>query len=367
MEGDFKKLQEEENQCSKRLVKVNSMWQNKRDTLKSETKAHKQLEKQAEESKVNANKASDVLKRHDEKSKVSNDKLQELKMKLSECQKQLQALNAGIADDAEGNEKNQSLSQRLLEARGAHKDAKSTIDQLKMTKKHRLAERKKTEKELKAAKKKNASLAKALKKAQDEVSRITSKISKLSFDENEQISLEAEVEKKEAELASLDERVESLSAKLANFINFKYSKPSSKFDRSKVKGLLGRLVKVKSESMMTAVETVAGGKLYQLVVDSVQTGKALLKKGKLKNRVTIIPLDKIRSGKMPSESHVKAARDAASEVDPKSNVHRAMDLIKFDSEYKTAMEYVMFEREAREYLFFSHLLTQSTDSHQCYE
>ena len=80
MEGDFKKLQEEENQCSKRLVKVNSMWQNKRDTLKSETKAHKQLEKQAEESKVNANKASDVLKRHDEKSKVSNDKLQELKM-----------------------------------------------------------------------------------------------------------------------------------------------------------------------------------------------------------------------------------------------------------------------------------------------
>ena len=274
MEGDFKKLQEEENQCSKRLVKVNSMWQNKRDTLKSETKAHKQLEKQAEESKVNANKASDVLKRHDEKSKVSNDKLQELKMKLSECQKQLQALNAGIADDAEGNEKNQSLSQRLLEARGAHKDAKSTIDQLKMTKKHRLAERKKTEKELKAAKKKNASLAKALKKAQDEVSRITSKISKLSFDENEQISLEAEVEKKEAELASLDERVESLSAKLANFINFKYSKPSSKFDRSKVKGLLGRLVKVKSESMMTAVETVAGGKLYQLVVDSVRSVRA---------------------------------------------------------------------------------------------
>ena len=203
MEGDFKKLQEEENQCSKRLVKVNSMWQNMRDTLKSEIKTHKQLEKDAEESKQNASKASDVLKRHVEKSEVSNGKLEELKTKLSECQKQLQALNAGIAEDAEGNEKNQSLSQRLLEARGAHKDAKSTINQLKMTRKHRRAERKKTEAELKIAKKKNASLAKALKKAQDEVSRITSKISELSFDENEQISLEAKIEKKEAELASL--------------------------------------------------------------------------------------------------------------------------------------------------------------------
>jgi len=329
MEGDFKKLQEEENQCSKRLVKVNSMWQNKRDTLKSETKAHKQLEKQCEESKSNEIKAKKELERHDEKSKVSIGKLEEIKTKLSECQKQLQALNAGIADDAEGNEKNQSLSQRLLEARGAHKDAKSTIDQLKITQKHRRAERKKTEKELNAAKKKNASLAKALQRAQKEVARITAKISDLSFDEKEMNSLEQEVERREVDLSSLDERVEALSAKLASFIDFKYSKPSAKFNRSSVKGLLGRLLKVEDESMMTAVETVAGGKLYQLVVDTVQTGKALLKKGKLKNRVTIIPLDKIKSGKLPDKAKLKQARDASSKVDPSSNVQRALDLVKY--------------------------------------
>ena len=79
--------------------------------------------------------------------------------------------------------------------------------------------------------------------------------------------------------------------------------------------------------MTTAVEVAAGGKLYQLVVDTEQTGKALLKKGKLKSRVTIIPLNKIASKVIP-DSKIEKARKVSSKVDPKSQVNRALDLVK---------------------------------------
>lgn len=39
----------------------------------------------------------------------------------------------------------------------------------------------------------------------------------------------------------------------------------------------------------------AGSKLRQLVVDDKNTAKALLKGGKLKRRITIIPLDSVTS------------------------------------------------------------------------
>lgn len=91
--------------------------------------------------------------------------------------------------------------------------------------------------------------------------------------------------------------------------------------------------------MTTAVEVAAGGKLYQLVVDTEQTGKALLKKGKLKSRVTIIPLNKIASKVIP-DSKIEKARKVSSKVDPKSQVNRALDLVKYDKEVRRAMEYV---------------------------
>ncbi len=40
-------------------------------------------------------------------------------------------------------------------------------------------------------------------------------------------------------------------------------------------------------------QVAAGGKLYQVVVDTEATAKALLSHGQLRNRVTIIPLNKV--------------------------------------------------------------------------
>lgn len=46
---------------------------------------------------------------------------------------------------------------------------------------------------------------------------------------------------------------------------------------------------------MTIFQVTAGGKLFNVVVDTEDTGKQLLQKGDLRRRVTIIPLNKIQS------------------------------------------------------------------------
>nr|AGH55761.1 SMC2 [Brachionus calyciflorus] len=118
-------------------------------------------------------------------------------------------------------------------------------------------------------------------------------------------------------------------------LNFEYKDPEPNFDRSKVKGLVCSLFKIKDPKFSTAIETAAGGKLFNLVVDTDKTGKLILQKGELKRKVTIAPLNQIR-GYPPSERVVKAAKDLVGY----DNVHTALSLIEYDPVYKTLMEYV---------------------------
>jgi structural maintenance of chromosome 2 len=69
------------------------------------------------------------------------------------------------------------------------------------------------------------------------------------------------------------------------------------FDRSKVKGLVANLITMTEDNYpkSTALEIAAGGKLYNVVVNDERTGSQLLDGGRLKKRVTLIPLNKIRA------------------------------------------------------------------------
>jgi hypothetical protein len=78
-------------------------------------------------------------------------------------------------------------------------------------------------------------------------------------------------------------------------LDFRYSSPEPGFQKERVKGVVAKLVRLRDEATTTALEVAAGGKLYQVVVDSEQTAKALLARGQLRSRVTIIPLNKVRS------------------------------------------------------------------------
>ena len=164
-------------------------------------------------------------------------------------------------------------------------------------------------------------------KAAEKVESIKTKMSQIDFSETEFNALETEKIDLENEVSGLRETVETLSAQLEGRLAFNYSDPVRGFDRSKVKGIVAKLISVKQPKHSTALEVVAGGRLYQVVVDEAITGKALLAKGKLKRRVTIIPLDKIQSRRV-TDSTAEHASSIAQKMGTTANT--AIELVGFD-------------------------------------
>ena len=131
------------------------------------------------------------------------------------------------------------------------------------------------------------------------------------------------------------QRGHELGARPATFtgVDFQYRDPERNFDRSRVKGVVARLVRVADPAAATALEVAAGGKLYQVVVDSEQTAKALLANGQLRNRVTIIPLNKV-SAREVAPSAAAAARGMVGD-----RAQPALELVGYDAELSAAMKY----------------------------
>ena len=78
-------------------------------------------------------------------------------------------------------------------------------------------------------------------------------------------------------------------------LSFDYDSPYPGFDRSKVKGLVASLISLKPSDYdkATALEITAGGRLYNVIVQDPKVGQDLIDKGRLRKRITIIPLNGI--------------------------------------------------------------------------
>ena len=79
-------------------------------------------------------------------------------------------------------------------------------------------------------------------------------------------------------------------------LDFGYTDPGGNFKAHKVKGMVAQLITLASENYRwsTALEIAAGAKLYNVVVEDSETGKQLLKGGRMRKRYTMIPLDQIQ-------------------------------------------------------------------------
>ncbi len=162
-------------------------------------------------------------------------------------------------------------------------------------------------------------------------------LSELNFNQDDYTALDEEKDNLTSSVEELNEIVQTLSSKLGSRLSFEFSDPVRGFDRSKVKGLVAKLIEVQDPVHATALEVVAGGKLYQVVVDEAITGKAILDRGKLKRRVTIIPLDKIQPRRV-TDAVCQRASQIANNLGAKA--YPAIELVGFDEEVRSAMEYV---------------------------
>ena len=306
---DLKKASTVEEQ--ERLEKAQASVKDLEKQLKQKTEAHKKLQERFVE---------------------ANKELEEQKAEVDKKEELLQTLQTGISSNAGSDG---GYAGQLNTARDNASKAGTEIEQAKLKISHLEARIKEDEPRAKKAEKENSGLLKDLEMLRSQASKLEKELEKLGFQpgrEEEQQNEKAQLEKR---IRSLQAEAEALRRKVAG-LDFSYSDPSPGFDRRRVKGLVAQLFSLPEEQAQagTALEICAGGRLYNVVVDSSDTGKQLLDNGKLRRRVTIIPLDKIAA------SRAQADRVSAAQKLAPGKVNLAVTLIGYDHEIEKAMEYV---------------------------
>ncbi|XP_069125858.1 structural maintenance of chromosomes protein 2-like [Argopecten irradians] len=328
----MQKLEESLNEKKKAETLAQSAIDIKKEGLKAERKKQKELSKHLEDDKKT------LQSKEKECSKVDStlEKLQEQSKSDQEAhvaaQKDYQAATSGLSKNTDGEDA--SLNDQLMTAKNDISTAETETKQAQMRLKHAQQEIKKKQGDLKKTEqgyKKDQTAYEAITK---NMAGLEAEMKKLGFEEGKDDKLETERRTLSQQVQKLQEKLETLEARFPQ-LHFEYRDPEKNFDRSKVHGLVCKLIKVKDVKTATALEVSAGGKLYNVVVDTEMTGKKLLQKGELKRRYTIIPLNKISARSINAET-VKRAEQLVG----KENVNTALSLIGFEKDLQAAMEFV---------------------------
>lgn len=133
----------------------------------------------------------------------------------------------------------------------------------------------------------------------------------------------------------LERRSDQMSSRYP-WLNFQYDDPEKNFDRSQVHGVAAKLISVQDPKFFVALDTAGGGKLTNVIVKtSVAAGK-ILKRGNLRRRTVMLPLDKMNARCISTQELQTAQRLVG-----KDHVWRAIDLVKYDRVLQPAMEHIL--------------------------
>ncbi|XP_019192681.1 PREDICTED: structural maintenance of chromosomes protein 2-1-like [Ipomoea nil] len=330
MGGEVKRLSEKVDALSRNLVKETSVMKNQEDILETEKDNAKKIETNLEELKQLAEEKAAAVRNAEAGASDLKKSVQDLSKSLEEYEKEYEGVLAGKSS---GNEE-KCLEDQLRDAKVAVGTAETELKQLQTKINHCEKELKEKKKQLLSKHEEAAAVENELSARKKEVEKTKSALESLGYKEEQMEALQKDRVVEVAMVQKLKDDIRVLSSQLAN-VDFTYNDPVKNFDRSRVKGVVAKLIKVKDSSSMTALEVAAGGKLYNIVVDTENTGKQLLQNGGLRRRVTIIPLNKIQSHPVPAR-----AQGAATRLVGKGNAEVALALIGYDEELKSAMEYV---------------------------
>ncbi|KAK7283893.1 hypothetical protein RIF29_13642 [Crotalaria pallida] len=330
MGEEVKPLSEKVDKLSQNLVKETSILNNKEDTLKSEEASKVNIAKNIEELKQSVEEKASAVKRAEEGAADLKKRVDELSKSLEDHEKEYQGVLAGKSSGDE----EKCLEDQLGDAKVAVGSAETELKQLKTKITHCEKELKEKTNQLRSKHEEAISVENELNARRKDVENVKIGLESLAYKEGEMEALQKERATEVDCVQKWKDEIRNLSAYLGN-VEFTYRDPVNNFNRSKVKGVVAKLIKVKDPSTMTALEVTAGGKLFNVVVDTESTGKQLLQNGNLRRRVTIIPLNKIQSHTVPSRVQQAAARKVG-----KENAEVALSLVGYEEELKNAMEYV---------------------------
>jgi len=336
---ELKKLEEENSKKGKEVAATESKLKNR----ESDLQAFLESRKQSQSALGEAQKQVEQKEKAFQKEKTKFDQLAEaqdkVKKDIEKAQWTMQALTAGMSAQAapEGEGEGKSLREQLLAAQTRLSEMEA--DQKKKTMgiaslKERIGS---AEQALTKSKQDGKRLSKEKALADGIITEKRAELKKLKFDPEAYQQLIHTARQSEAAMLALHERLDTLRAHLGG-IDFNYQDPYRGFDRNAVKGVVAKLFHISPdfESYHRALEVCAGGRLFFVVTDNEETGKALLERGQLRRRVTIIPLNKIVDPTIPPSTVKQAKR-----VMPQGGeLHCALEIIGFQREIESAMRYV---------------------------
>ena len=330
--GKFQALEEEVKTYSHEVVRLQTQFDLRNASMMEERERRKAFEisvKDLEGQVREKTKAYEKIQAQYDKAKAELDSQTEDVEKKEEL---LQTLQTGVAS-REGQES--GYQGQLQDARNRVSAATTEQEQAKLKISHMEKRIKEDEPRAKKAKEQNSGLLKDLEKLKAQGKSLEAELSKSGFEPGMEEARQEQAVSLQKQIRNLQTQADGLKRKAAN-IDFTYTDPAPGFDRSKVKGLVAQLFTLDHDKTEagTALEICAGGRLYNVVVDSAETGTQLLQNGKLKKRVTIIPLNKISAFKASADRIGVAQKLAPGKVD------LALSLVGYEKDVSAAMEFV---------------------------
>ncbi|PKA61743.1 Structural maintenance of chromosomes protein 2-1 [Apostasia shenzhenica] len=328
--GDVKKMSQTVDDLSCCLVKETSILDNQEELLRAEQNASKKIARSIEDLKRSILEKESAVYKVEEGAADIKKTVEDLSKDLDVCESQYQGVLAGKSSVNE----EKCLEDQLRDAKAAVGNCENELKQLKTEMSH--SEKELNEKRVQLISKHDeaAAVEKELNDRKKDLENIKTSLESIAYREGQMEALQKDRSVELEAIQKLKDEICVLSGNLVN-IQFNYRDPIKDFDRSRVKGVVARLITVKDSSTMTALEVAAGGKLFNVVVDSENTGKKLLQNGDLRRRVTIIPLNKIQTSIIPNRIQQAAARLVG-----EHNAKLALLLVGYDDEVKNAMAYV---------------------------
>jgi structural maintenance of chromosome 2 len=340
---------------AKALAVVGSSLKNSKEQLKKEQANKKALVKACDDD------TSVLSSKEKEKAAINMEEIQkkydEAVEAMNSAKKHFQAVSVGMSTTADGQA--ETLAQQKMTCESQISTATTVIKQAQMRLKSHQSELKEKEKSWKESEKSYKKEREALSAIENQLAKLDDELKSLDYSDGSEERLQADREQLQAEVGVIKKKIEAIESRFPQLC-FDYSDPCPGFDQKKVKGPVARLVHLKCNAP-TALEVVAGGKLYNIIVDTESTGKGLLEKGQLKRRYTIIPLNKIVSKTIPSDK-VKRAKALVGDQEARP----ALSLVGYDGELQAAMAYVFGSsfvcdsmENAKKVTFDKNILTRS--------
>ncbi|KAI5966920.1 SMC2 [Candida pseudojiufengensis] len=332
-DGKLGELEKQENKLSNEIERLKTSRSLTKEEILNETDKLESLRKKQAQLETQLKEGEQTLVNHEKKLESQKKEVEKLKEQFERKEELLTGLSTGLS--TKGNASSGYVSQ-LNEVKNKLSTSKNLISQHKMKIDHLQSGLDSDKPKLSNAKKEYDGFMKNITNLKNSISMKQKNLDEALGSNPQNVT---ELRDKESRLK---QQQNALLNELSNMkqslrgLDFHYEHPYNNFDDTLVKGVVAQLFDLPESSYDKAIalQTCAGGRLYNVVVDTADVASQLLERGRLRKRVTMIPLDKINPNVVGT-----AVIERAHNIAP-NKVELAINLVEYDPKIQKAMQYV---------------------------